>query len=141
MSTYNSSYTGAEIDAGILAANTALKSVEGTADQVVVTNNDTISLATAVTDSLALADTALQSITGTTDEIDVSGSTVSLATAVTDSLALADTATQPADIANMVESDVSSTAGASAITNIMSLTQAQYDAITPDASTFYVITA
>jgi len=105
MADYNSEFTGAEIDAGITAANTAL-----------------------------------QSISGTTDEIGVSGSTISLAAAAKASLALADTATQPADIANMVESDVSSTAGASAITNIMSLTQAQYDAITPDASTFYIIT-
>jgi len=90
--------------------------------------------------AIATANSALQSITGTTDEIDVSGSTVSLATAVTDSLALADTATQPADIANMVESDTTGVTGADAITNIMSLTQAEYDAITPDASTFYVIT-
>jgi hypothetical protein len=54
--------------------------------------------------------------------------------------ALADTATQPADIALMVESDVTGVTGADAITNIMSLTQAEYDAITPDAATLYVIT-
>ena len=139
MSVYNSTFTGAEIDAGITSANSALQSVSGTTDEVVVTGGDTISLATAVTDSLALADSALQSITGTTDEIDVSGSTVSLATAVTDSLALADTATQPADIANMVESDPTGVTGADAITNVISLTQADYDAITPNASTLYVI--
>ena len=54
--------------------------------------------------------------------------------------ALADTATQPADITNMVESDPTGVTGADAITNIMSLTQAEYDAITPDAATLYVIT-
>ena len=54
--------------------------------------------------------------------------------------ALADTATQPADIANMVESDVTGVTGADAITNVISLTQAEYDAITPDAATLYVIT-
>lgn len=53
--------------------------------------------------------------------------------------ALADTATQPADIANMVESDPTGVTGADAITNIISLTQAEYDAITPDAATVYVI--
>jgi hypothetical protein len=101
----------------------------------------TISLNSAVTTSLGLADSALQSVSGTTDEVVVTGGdTISLATAVTDSLALADTATQPADIANMVESDTTGVTGADAVTNIMSLTQAEYDAITPDASTFYIIT-
>ncbi len=37
-------------------------------------------------------------------------------------------------------SDPSGVTGADAITNVMSLTQAEYDAITPDASTLYVIT-
>ena len=106
MADYNSIYTGAQIDAAIATANSALQSVSGTTDEVVVTGGDTISLATAVTDSLALADTA----------------------------------TQPADIANMVESDPSAVSGADAITNIMSLTQSEYDAITPDAATFYIIT-
>ena len=37
-------------------------------------------------------------------------------------------------------SDPSGVTGADAITNVMSLTQAEYDAITPDSSTLYVIT-
>lgn len=37
-------------------------------------------------------------------------------------------------------SDPSGVTGADAITNVMSLTQAEYDAITPSASTLYVIT-
>lgn len=37
-------------------------------------------------------------------------------------------------------SDPSGVTGADAVTNIMSLTQAEYDAITPDAATLYVIT-
>jgi len=45
-----------------------------------------------------------------------------------------------ADIALMVESDVTGVTGADAITNIISLTQAEYDAITPDAATVYLIT-
>ena len=41
----------------------------------------------------------------------------------------------------LVRSDVSDVSGATSITNIISLTQAQYDAITsPDANTFYIIT-
>jgi len=53
---------------------------------------------------------------------------------------LAGTATQPADIALMVESDVTGVTGADAVTNIMSLTQAEYDGITPNSSTLYAIT-
>jgi hypothetical protein len=37
-------------------------------------------------------------------------------------------------------SDPSGVTGADAVINVMSLTQAEYDAITPDASTLYVIT-
>jgi hypothetical protein len=45
------------------------------------------------------------------------------------------------DITNgLVESDVTGIAGANTITNIVSLTQAEYDAIgAPDAATVYVI--
>ena len=43
--------------------------------------------------------------------------------------------------ADFVHSDPTGVTGADAITNMMSLTQAEYDAIvTPDASTLYVIT-
>ena len=38
-----------------------------------------------------------------------------------------------------VSSNTTGVTGADAITNMMSLTQAEYDAITPNASTFYVI--
>jgi hypothetical protein len=43
--------------------------------------------------------------------------------------------------ANVIVSDTTGVAGADAITNIISLTQAEYNAITPNASTLYVITA
>jgi hypothetical protein len=36
-------------------------------------------------------------------------------------------------------SDITGVTGADRVTNIISLTQAEYDAITPDAATFYVI--
>lgn len=82
MADYVSAYTGAEfenaVDAwddtagstGIVAktgdANSAVRTVTGTTDEIEVTNGDgvsgnpTLSLATAVTDSLALADSAVQ---------------------------------------------------------------------------------
>lgn len=55
--------------------------------------------------------------------------------------ALAATAVQPAAIANFVESDPTGITGADVVTNIVSLTQSEYDAIgSPNASTFYIIT-
>jgi len=56
-------------------------------------------------------------------------------------LTKANSATQPGDLALMVESDVTGVTGADAVSNIMSLTQAEYDAIgTPNAATIYAIT-
>ncbi len=46
----------------------------------------------------------------------------------------------PSDINLLVPSDTTWVSWADAITNMMSLTQAEYDAITPDTSTFYIIT-
>lgn len=49
--------------------------------------------------------------------------------------------TNTTNIAGKVSSDPTGVTGADAVTNIMSLTQSEYDAIgTPDASTFYIIT-
>ena len=74
-------------------------------------------------------------------ELGTAATTAATAYATAAQGTLAGTATQPADIALMVESDVTGVTGADAITNIMRLTQAEYDAIvTPDASTIYAIT-
>ena len=43
-------------------------------------------------------------------------------------------------VASLVDSDPTGITGADAIANMVSLTQAEYDAITPQASTLYVIT-
>ena len=40
---------------------------------------------------------------------------------------------------NLVESDTTGVTGADVITNMMSLTTAEYAAITPDAATLYII--
>lgn len=46
----------------------------------------------------------------------------------------------PADLSSRVASDTTGITGADAVTNIVTLTQAEYDAIgTPDASTVYII--
>lgn len=44
------------------------------------------------------------------------------------------------NIVNTINSDPAGVTGADQVTNVMSLTQAEYDAITPNASTFYIIT-
>ena len=43
--------------------------------------------------------------------------------------------------AKLVESDNTGITGADEITNIVSLTQAEYDALTPNSTTVYIITA
>lgn len=125
MANYNSTYTGAQIDAGIGLANSAtqpgdLATVATTGAYADLSGTPTLGTA-AATDSTDYA-TASQ------------GST-------------ADSALQPGDNvsdltndAAYVPSDPSGVTGADAITNMMSLTQAEYDAIvTPNAATLYVI--
>jgi len=140
MADYNSSFTGEQIDAGITLANSAqqppsegpfvngdktkLDGIEAGAD---VTDTANVTAAGALMDSEVTNLSAVKAFDPTDYATAAQG-------------ALADTATQPADIALMVESDVTGVTGADAITNIMSLTQAEYDAITPDAATLYVIT-
>lgn len=120
MADYNSSFTGAQIDAAI----TKVGGIEAGAD---VTDTLNVTAAGALMDSEVTNLAAVKSF----DPIDY-------ATAAQG--ALADSAVQPAAIANVVRSDVTGITGADAITNAVSLTQAEYDAITPNASTLYVIT-
>jgi hypothetical protein len=134
MPDYNSAYTGAQID-------DAVGSVQGSGSGIVV--------------KTGVGSGAKRQIDGTTNEIEVSNGdgvsgnpTISLSTPVKDSLALADTALQAnsniSDLNNdsgYVVSDVTGITGADQITNIVSLTQAEYDAIvTPDPATLYIIT-
>jgi hypothetical protein len=92
--------------------------------------------------------TSVATGTGLTGGPITSTGTVALDSASIASLALADTALQSGDNvstltndAGYVESDPAGVTGADAITNIMSLTQAEYDAIvSPDAATLYVVT-
>ena len=138
MADYNSAYTGAQIDAAIAKVG----GIEAGAD---VTDTANVTAAGALMDSEV------------TNLADVKAfDPADYATAAQG--ALADTATQPGDLAivattgaysdlsgtpdlsSYVESDTTGVTGADAITNVISLTQAEYDAITPDAATLYVIT-
>ena len=146
MANYNSSFTGAQIDAGITLANSAqqppaegpfvngdktkLDGIEAGAD---VTDTANVTAAGALMDSEVTNLAAVKAFDPTDYATAAQGT-------------LADSATQPGDnvstLANdaaYVPSDPTGVTGADAITNIMSLTQAEYDAITPNASTLYVI--
>jgi len=122
-----------------------------TIDNAGVTTVGTInSVAVAtVTSGAALGATANQDSTATILAGDLTGTVNSVAVAtVTSGAALGATSVQPNDNvstltndADYLPSDPTGVTGADVITNIMSLTQAEYDAIaTPDASTLYIIT-
>jgi hypothetical protein len=122
-----------------------------TIDNTGVTTVGTInSVAVAtVTSGAALGATANQDSTATILAGDLTGTVNSVAVAtVTSGAALGATSVQPNDNvstltndADYLPSDPTGVTGADVITNIMSLTQAEYDAIaTPDASTLYIIT-
>lgn len=146
MADYNSSFTGAQIDAGITLANSAqqppaegpfvngdktkLDGIEAGAD---VTDTANVTAAGALMDSEVTNLAAVKAFDPTDYATAAQGT-------------LADSATQPGDNvstltndAAYVPSDPTGVTGADAITNIISLTQAEYDAITPNASTLYVI--
>jgi hypothetical protein len=117
MADYNSTYTGAQIDANLAKAATAVQPA---------------GLATVATTG-AYNDLSGKPTLGT------AAATASTDYATAAQGALADTAVQPAAIAKMVVSDTTGITGADAITNVVSLTQAEYDALTPDADTLYVV--
>lgn len=158
MADYISTFTGAEIDAGIAKADTAQQPPsEGAFVDGDKTKLDGIQANADVTDSANVEAAGALMDSEVTNLAQVKAfDSADYATAAQG--ALADTATQPGDLATVattgaysdlvgapdlstyVESDPTGVTGADAITNIMSLTQAEYDAITPDSSTFYVIT-
>jgi len=117
MADYNSSYTGAQIDANLAKAATAVQPA-GLA---------TVATTGAYSDLTGKPTLGTAAATAATD----------YATAAQGTLAAS--AVQPAAIAKMVVSDTTGITGADAITNVVSLTQAEYDALTPDADTLYVV--
>ena len=117
MADYNSSYTGAQIDANLALAATAVQDAD---------------LATVATTG------AYSDLTGK-PTLGTAAATAASDYATAAQGALADSAVQPAAIAKMVISDTTGITGADAIANVVSLTQAEYDALTPDADTLYVV--
>ncbi len=129
MANYDSAFTGVQIDAALTNANSATQPGDlGTA------------ATTAATDYATAAQGALANSATQPGDLGTAATTDATDYATAAQGALANSATQPGDIALLVESDVTGVTGADAVSNIMSLTQAEYDAITPDASTIYVIT-
>ena len=135
MADYNSSFTGAQIDAAITDAQTAVQPADLSAVATTGAYSD-------LTGAPSLATVATSG-----DYDDLTGKPTLGTAAATDSTdyataaqgAKADTAVQPAAIAKMVVSDTTGITGADAIANVVSLTQAEYDALTPDADTLYVV--
>ena len=137
MADYNSAFTGLQIDAGVSKANTAVQPTDLATVATTGEYADLVGLPTlaAVATSGAYTDLSGLPTLGTASAEDVGA----FATAAQG--ALADSAVQPAEIADFVSSNPTGVTGADTVTNMMSLTQAEYDAIvTPNASTLYVIT-
>ena len=142
MANYNSTYTGAQIDAGIGLANTAtqpgdLATVATTGAYADLSGTPTLATVATSGDYTDLTNKPTLGTAAATNSTDY-------ATAAQGTLA--DSATQPGDNVSTLTNDAAyvpsnptGVTGADAITNIMSLTQAEYDAITPNASTLSVI--
>jgi len=143
MADYNSSFSGAQIDQGITLAYSAtqpgdLATVATTGAYADLSGTPTLATVATSGDYTDLLNLPTLGTAAATDSTDY-------ATAAQG--ATADSAIQPGDNvstltndAGYVPSDPAGVTGADAITNIMSLTQAEYDAIvSPDAATLYVI--
>jgi hypothetical protein len=141
MADFNSAFTGPEIDAGIGKANSAQQPpAEGPFVNGDKTKLDGIEAGADVTDTANVTAAGALMDSEVTNLADVKAfDPTDYATSAQGTLA--DSAVQPADLATFVESDPTGITGADAITNIVSLTQAEYDAIgAPDAATLYVVT-
>lgn len=109
-----------------------LTNAEKAAYDAQVTNNTGTSSGTNTGDQ-----TSIVGISGTIAQFNTAISDGSMATGGGTATG---TNTGDQDISLMVESDITGVTGADVVTNMMSLTQVEYDAITtPDAATFYII--
>jgi len=118
MADYNSSFTGAQIDAALTKANSAVQPA---------------GLATVATTG------AYNDLTGK-PTLGTAAATAATAYATAAQGTLAASAVQPAAIATMLVSAIAGITGADAITNVVSLTAAEYAAIgTKSATTLYII--
>jgi len=126
MADFNSAYTGAQIDAAIAEAQTAVQP------------GDLATVATTGVYSDLTGTPSLSTVATSGDYDDLTGKPTLGTAAATDSTAYA-TAAQGAKADTSVQSLIAGITGADVITNMVSLTQAEYDALTPDADTLYII--
>lgn len=132
------------LDAGDVGAATSAQG--STADSALQPGNNVSELVNDAGYITTAPPAPVDSVNGQTGVVVLDASDVGAAT--TAQGLLADSATQPNDNvstltndAGYVPSDPTGVTGADSINNMMSLTQAEYDAIgTPDASTLYIIT-
>jgi hypothetical protein len=139
-----------EITNADVAANAAIaysKLATLTAGNVVLGNASNVATSTAVTGDVTISNAGVTAIaSGVIINADVNASAAIAGTKISpnfgsQTIATTGSITVGANAAPVVRTDTTGVTGADQITNIMSLTQAEYDAIvSPDAATFYIIT-
>jgi hypothetical protein len=119
--------------ANVAAAAAPVQSVAGRTGAVTLAKGD---VGLGNVDNTSDADKPVSTATQTALNGKANTSHTHVAADVTDFSTAADARIAASD---KVSSNTTGVTGADAITNMLSLTQAEYDAITPNASTFYVI--
>ena len=140
-----------EITNADVAANAAIaysKLATLSAGNIVLGNASNVATSTAVTGDVTISNAGVTSIASNVIvNADVNASAAIAGTKISpdfgsQTIATTGSITLGANASPAVKTDTTGVTGADQVTNIISLTQAEYDAIvSPDASTFYVITA
>ena len=140
-----------EITNADVAANAAIaysKLATLSAGNIVLGNAGNVATSTAVTGDVTISNAGVTSIArGVIVNADVNASAAIAGTKISpdfgsQTIATTGSITLGANASPAVKTNTTGVTGADQVTNIISLTQAEYDAIvSPDASTFYVITA
>lgn len=140
-----------EITNADIAANAAIaysKLATLTSGNIILGSASNVATSTAVTGDVTISNAGVTSIaSGVIVNADVSASAAIAGTKInpnfgSQTIATTGSITLGANASPAVRTDTTGVTGADQVTNIISLTQAEYDAIvSPDSSTFYVITA
>ena len=138
--------TNADISASAAIAYSKLATL--TAGNIVLGNSSNVATSTAVTGDVTISSSGVTAIaSGVIVNADVNASAAIAGTKISpdfgsQTIATTGSITGGANAAPVILTDTTGVTGADQVTNIISLTQAEYDAIvSPSASTFYVITA
>jgi hypothetical protein len=129
-------------DTTLAAATSSLAGVMSAADKAKldgVQSGADVTDATNVTAAGALMDSEVVNLAAVKSFDPADYATAAQGSTADSALQSGDNVSDLTNDAAYVTSDPTGVTGADAITNMMSLTQAEYDAITPNASTFYVI--